>query len=113
MSSTKLSFAFLFDQSMRLDKSNQHLNKEQRTSQRIGEKRTFLQLPLAQVGVDFDLTLPVTTEHSLSRCMFIRIFGSWPGRTATGVLQRGPNRKSHMNTCNRLIKYVSSNRTYN
>lgn len=73
MSSAKLSLAFLL---CSLDESSQENRKERRTSQRIGEKRTFLQLPRAQVGVDLDLTLPVTTEHSFSKCMSIRTFGS-------------------------------------
>jgi hypothetical protein len=57
--------------------------------QRIGENKTFLQVGRAQSGVDFALTLPVTTEHSLSRCMSIRKLGSCPGRIETGILHSG------------------------
>ena len=105
MSSAKLSFAFLL---CKVNKSGWNHKEEWHTSQRIGEKRTFLQLPLAQMGVDFDLALPVTTEHSFSKCMSIRTFGSWPGRIATGVLQSGPSGKCYMS---RYIA-VSLDQTY-
>lgn len=72
-----------------MNKNFIHLWKEH-TVQRIGENKTFLQVGRAQSGVVFALTLPVTTEHSLSRCMSIRTLGSCPGRTATGILHNGP-----------------------
>lgn len=64
----------------------------------MGEKRTFLQATLAQTGIVLALPdLPVMTEQSLVRWSSIRTLGSWPGRTATGVLQSGPGEVSERN----------------
>lgn len=61
----------------------------------IGEKRTFLQFPLAQTRDGLAFVLPVITEHSLVKCASIRTFGSSPTGIATGVLHKGPlNKKS-------------------
>jgi len=59
----------------------------------MGEKRTFLQFPFAHTRDVFALALPVITEHSLVKCMSIRIFGSCPGGIATGLLHKEPSKE--------------------
>lgn len=58
-------------------------------SQRMGAKSTFPHFARAHTGVDFFWDLPVMTEHSELMWASMRMLGSCPGGTATGVLHRG------------------------
>jgi hypothetical protein len=78
--------------------SDEFIDKcQQRTSHRMGEKRTFLQPPRAQIGIVLAFPdFPVMTEQSLLKCSSMRTLGSCPGRIATGVLQSGPGQDEQM-----------------